>query len=149
MRLSKNFLKKQFRGKVLELMEWYFCQRCYWITPAPKRSAFGKPCQARTHSHLEVRIAYVSGWYAFLFPFDVEANAILQTVPKSDRYFFCEPVNAYRAFKGWLVSQRYFSWVTEQLNLLNAWVRYVVPEDDFLPKIPPALAGMSYQIRFS
>ncbi len=117
-------------------MEWYVWQGGrYWITPVRKRSPVVS---------LEVRIAYVSRWYAFLFPFHEGANAILQAVPKSDRYFFCEPVNAYRTFKGWLVSDRYFPSVKEQLEILEATIHYVVPEWDYLPLIPPPWVGMSF-----
>ncbi len=139
------FVKRKFtRGLesyVTQLMNRFFWKTCfYWAAQSPQTLA------TRGSRPLKLRVAYLKGWYAFMFSYQPSVNELFRQVDLSDRYFFSRPVNGYCRFAGWLIRECQFKALERQLEEMpEVKLVYVVEDGGDCPKIPSVFQGMTFK----
>jgi hypothetical protein len=126
----------QHQVRVTSLKKLYYGKaKVYWST---NEQVLGKQCTGNS-----IKVAYVNGWYGFMFPFKDEWVQVFKAVKKSDRYFFKRSINAYQVFSGCLVREEAAQPLLAQLR---DKIEFLVADRDGEANIPPIWSDLEFHL---
>lgn len=113
----------------------------YWSTRSPQLK--------RDPSKINIKICYLAGSevFAFIFnKFHPGGVEVFRKQPSKQRWFYTEPVNCFRSFSAWCISEPCFELVVVQLHgLPDVELEFVVPQSKKGLCLPAPFEAMGLQ----
>ena len=113
----------------------------YWSTRSPQLK------KDRTKTNIKICYLPKSQWFAFIFnKFHKQAVEVFRSQQKTQRWFYTQPVNSFKSFSAWCISQPCFESVMIQLRSVpNIELEFVVPDSIEGLRVPAPFEEMGLQ----
>lgn len=108
----------------------YLMNACFWA--GSNYWSTRSPLLKTDRTKINIKICYLpkSQWFAFIFSkFHQQAVEVFHSQQTQQRWFYTQPVNSFKSFSVWCISQLCFEPVMGQLRFLpDIELEFVVPD---------------------
>lgn len=113
----------------------------YWTTRSPQLKT------DRTKTNIKICYLARSQWFAFIFnKFHKQAVEVFRSQQKTQRWFYTQPVNSFKSFSAWCISQSCFESVMEQLRSIpDIELEFVVTQSKDGLRVPAPFEVLGLQ----
>ncbi len=116
---------RKLKTQLLYLMDsCFWAGSNYWTTRSPQLK------KDRTKTNIKICYLVKSKWFAFIFnKFHPQAVEVFRSQQKTQRWFYTQPINSFKSFNVWCISEPCFESVMGQLRSLpGIELEFVVPD---------------------
>lgn len=113
----------------------------YWSTRSPQLK------RERTKTNIKICYLVKSEWFAFIFDkFHSSAVDVFRSQPKTQRWFYTQPVNQFKNFSAWCISELCFETVLVRLSCLSdIELEFIVPQSKEGLRVPEQFEALGLQ----